>query len=91
VRIRPDLAALDEHIAQVRREKETGIDTQGSEAAAALYDKEKDLFASKTAARRSGQTMPPGCGREFGRVSAELERLRAILRDHGIEPGNGTA
>jgi hypothetical protein len=57
--MRPDLAALHEHIAQVRREKETGIDTQGFEAAAALYDKEKDLLASKTAARRSGQTMLP--------------------------------
>jgi len=24
-------------------------------------------------------------------VNAELERLRAVLREHGIEPGNGAA
>jgi hypothetical protein len=28
---------------------------------------------------------------EFSRVHAELERLRAILREQGIEPGDGAA
>jgi hypothetical protein len=28
---------------------------------------------------------------ELGRVNAELERLRAILREHGIEPGDDAA
>jgi hypothetical protein len=25
---------------------------------------------------------------ELGRVKAELERLRGVLREHGIEPGD---
>jgi hypothetical protein len=28
---------------------------------------------------------------EFGRVNAELDRLRAILREHGIEPDDDAA
>ena len=28
---------------------------------------------------------------EFGRMNAELERLRAILREHGIGPDDDTA
>jgi len=28
---------------------------------------------------------------EFGRVNAELERLRAILREHGIGPRDDAA
>jgi ATP-dependent Clp protease ATP-binding subunit ClpA len=38
--LRPDLADLDEEMAQVRREKETAIDAQDFETAAALRDKE---------------------------------------------------
>jgi len=29
----------------------------------------------------------PSLSAELGRVNAELKRLRAILRQHGIEPG----
>ena len=47
VGIRPDLDDLDEKIAQVRREKESAIDTQDFETAAALRDKEKDLLATR--------------------------------------------
>jgi ATP-dependent Clp protease ATP-binding subunit ClpC len=92
--LRPDLAGLDEEIAQVRREKEAAIDAQDFETAAALRDKEKDLLTSK--ASREGEWTADAAGRlslaaELGRVSAELDRLRAVLREHGIEPGNGAA
>ena len=92
--MRPDLDDLDEEIAQVRREKESAIDAQDFEAAAALRDKEKDLLTSK--ASREKEWMGAAAGRlslagEIGRVNAELERLRAVLREHGIEPGNGAA
>src|SRR5262250_1900156 len=45
----PDLREFDERIAQVRREKESAIDSQDFEKAAALRDKEKQLIAAKDA------------------------------------------
>jgi hypothetical protein len=33
----------------------------------------------------------PSLAREFGRMNAELARLRALLREHGIDPGDGAA
>src|SRR5512140_1268954 len=45
----PDLRELDEKIAQVSREKETAIDSQDFEKAAALRDSEKQLIAKKAA------------------------------------------
>jgi ATP-dependent Clp protease ATP-binding subunit ClpC len=43
----PDLREYDEKIADVRREKESAIDAQDFETAAALRDKEKQLSARK--------------------------------------------
>src|SRR6184192_1295860 len=45
----PDLREYDEKIAQVRREKESAIDSQDFEKAAALRDNEKQLLAKKSA------------------------------------------
>jgi len=43
----PDLREFDERIADVRREKESSIDAQDFEKAAALRDREKQLVAGK--------------------------------------------
>jgi ATP-dependent Clp protease ATP-binding subunit ClpC len=43
----PDLREFDERIAEVRREKESAIDSQDFEKAASLRDKEKQLIAQK--------------------------------------------
>jgi len=43
----PDLREFDERIAEVRREKESAIDSQDFEKAAALRDKEKQLIEKK--------------------------------------------
>src|SRR5213593_4619004 len=43
----PDLREFDERIADVRREKESAIDSQDFEKAASLRDKEKTLLAEK--------------------------------------------
>jgi ATP-dependent Clp protease ATP-binding subunit ClpC len=43
----PDLREFDERIANVRREKESAIDSQDFEKAASLRDKEKTLLAEK--------------------------------------------
>ena len=91
VGMRPDLDDLDQEIAQVRREKEAAIDRQDFEAAAGTRDKEKQLLAAR--AGREKEWTEPAAGRlslarELDRVNAELERLRTILREHGIEPGD---
>ena len=94
VGMRPDLDDLDEKIAQVRREKEAAIDTQDFEAAAALRDKEKDLLATKASREKqwaAAAASRPSLAGELARVNTELERLRALLREHGIEPGEGAA
>src|SRR5205809_669590 len=45
----PELREFDEKIAQVRRDKESAIDSQDFEKAAQLRDKEKQLIAAKDA------------------------------------------
>ena len=92
--LRPDLDNLAQEIAQVRREKEAAIDRQDFEAAVALRDKEKQLLAARAA--REKEWTETAAGRsslagELGRVAAELDRLRAVLREHGIDPGDDAA
>jgi ATP-dependent Clp protease ATP-binding subunit ClpC len=48
----PDLREFDERIADVRREKESAIDAQDFEKAAALRDNEKTLLAEKATRER---------------------------------------
>jgi ATP-dependent Clp protease ATP-binding subunit ClpA len=92
VGMRPDLDDVDQEIAQVRREKEAAIDSQDFETAAALRDKEKELLAARAGREKEhGVTGGrPSLAAEVVRVNAELERLRAILRQHGLESDNGT-
>jgi ATP-dependent Clp protease ATP-binding subunit ClpC len=92
--MRPDLDDVDQEIAQVRREKEAAVDTQDFENAAALRDKEKELLAARASKEKEWTTATggrPSLGAEFGRVNAELERLRAILRRHGLDTDHGAA
>jgi prophage maintenance system killer protein len=88
-----DLHDYDEQIAQVRREKETAIDARDFGAAAALRDREKQLLADKL--RREREWMAgvdvQAVITENQRVHRELERLRGLLRQHGIEPNGGNA
>ena len=92
--MRPDLADVDQQIAQVRREKEAAIDTQDFEAAAALRDKEKELLTARASGERQWATATgdrPSLAAEFKQVNAELERMRAILRQRGLDTDNGAA
>jgi ATP-dependent Clp protease ATP-binding subunit ClpA len=91
VGMRPELDDLDQEIAHVRREKEAAIDGHDFEAAAALRDKEKQLLTARAGREKEWTEADDGrmsMAKELGRMNAELERLRTILREHGIEPGN---
>jgi Clp amino terminal domain, pathogenicity island component len=88
-----DLLDYDERIAGVRRRKEAAIDAGELEEAAALRDQERSLLAEKLRRERewtAGVDLPAVLA-ENQRVHRELERLRELLRQHGIEPDGGTA
>ena len=94
VSMQPDLEDLDQEIAQVRREKEAAAARQDSQAITALRGKEKQLLAAR--ADREKEWAGSAAGRrtvakELDRLTTELERLRATLREHGIEPGGDAA
>jgi ATP-dependent Clp protease ATP-binding subunit ClpC len=91
VSMQPDLEDLDREIAQVRHEIEAAVDRQDSGAATTLRDKEKQLLADR--ADREKEWAASAAGRrtvatELDRLNTEVERLRATLREHGIEPGD---
>jgi ATP-dependent Clp protease ATP-binding subunit ClpA len=91
VRMQPDLEDLDQEIAQVRRDKEAAVDRQDFGAATALRDKEKQLLAERADREKEWAESAGGrrtVAQELDRLNTELERLRATLREHGIEPGD---
>jgi hypothetical protein len=89
--VQPDLEDLDREIAQLRREKEAAVDRQDFGAAAASRAREKQLLAVRADREKEQAGSAAGrrtVARELERLSTELERLRATLREHGIEPGD---
>jgi len=92
--MRPDLEDLDQEIAQVRQEREAALGRPDSEATAALREKEKGLLAARAGREKEWAGSAAGrtsLAKELDRLNAELVRLRAILREHGIEPGGDAA
>jgi hypothetical protein len=79
----PDLGQLDHEIAQVRRDKESAIEVQDFERAAVLRDRERHLLVDKAARLQEWAALPS--------LSDEVERLRDLLRRHGIDPQDGVA
>jgi len=89
-----DLRNSDQKIAQIHSEKKAAITRFDFEAADALREKEKQLLAARSAWQR--EWTEPAASRlslplELGRMNTELERLRAILHEQGIEPGGSPA
>jgi ATP-dependent Clp protease ATP-binding subunit ClpC len=77
------LGELDREIAQVRRDKAAAIEAQDFENSAALGERERQLVDDKTAHQREWAALPS--------LSDEIERLRDLLRQHGIDPQDGAA
>jgi ATP-dependent Clp protease ATP-binding subunit ClpA len=90
----PDTSDLDEQIAQVRREKESAVDARDYEQAAARRNREKELLAAKAARQEqwvAGHSALPLLAERVQQLADEIERLRALLREHGIDPQDKTA
>jgi ATP-dependent Clp protease ATP-binding subunit ClpA len=83
----PDVRDLDQEIAQARRDKESAIDAQDFENAAVLRDRGKQLLAEKASRQKEWTT----AHLDLPSLSDEVERLRDLLRQHGIEPRGGAA
>ena len=86
---RPDTHALDEQIDRVRGERQAAADAQEYEQAAELRDREKELLAAKAARHEQWAAEHPGLpvlAERCQQLADEIERLRALLRQHGIDP-----
>ena len=90
----PDTSELDQQIDQVLRDRHAAVDAQEYERAASLRDREKDLLAQKASRQQEwAATHPdlPALAEKVRQLSGEIERLHALLREHGIEPEDGAA
>jgi hypothetical protein len=87
--IGPDTSDLDEQITVARTEKEAAIEAQDFEQAASKRDRETQLLAAKAARQKqwaAGHPAKPDLAEQSRQLAAEVERLRALLRQHGIDP-----
>ena len=85
----PDSSDLDEQIEMVRTEKEAAVDAHDYAQAASLRNREKELLASKAARQEqwaAGHPALPDLAERCQQLTEEIERLRAVLRQHGIDP-----
>jgi len=88
-----DLAEAAGQLDQVRRRREAASDAGDLEGAAALREREEQLRAEKLRLElqwAAGADVRAVIA-ENQRVHRELDRLRGLLRRHGIEPDGGTA
>ena len=87
-----DLRELEEQLAQVRRQKQAAIDAEDFDRAGALRDQERQLLG-RLAEREREWTAGVDLAaviQENHNLHSEVERLRELLRLHGIEPDGGT-
>jgi ATP-dependent Clp protease ATP-binding subunit ClpC len=90
----PDTGELDQQIEQARRDRQAAVHAQEYERAASLRDREKDLLAQKASRQEQwAATHPdlPSVAEKLRQLGDEIERLHALLREHGIEPKDGAA
>jgi len=87
----PELRDLDDQITQTRLDEEAAIGADDAEAARSLRATEKRLLSERR--QRVGEWMAGAdlvaLVEETHRLRAEVEHLRAQLRERGFEPGDG--
>jgi hypothetical protein len=92
--LQPDPGNLDQQTITVRQETAAGADMQEFETATGLrrYQTQRPAPRSPRQWRleraTAGQLL---LARELDQLYAELDKLRAILRQHGIDPGDNPA
>ena len=85
----PDTSDLDDQIDRVRLEQESAAGAEKYEQAASLRDRENELLASKAARQEQWAAAHPALpvlAERCQQLAAEIERLSALLREHGIDP-----
>jgi ATP-dependent Clp protease ATP-binding subunit ClpC len=90
----PDTGELDQQIEQVLRDRHAAVDAQEYERAASLRDREKDLLAQQASAQQQWTAAHPdlpSLAQKVRQLSDEIDRLHALLREHGIQPKDGAA
>ncbi len=92
--IAPGIGDLDQQIGQARRQIQAADRAGQDERAASLRDREKELLAEKASRQQEWASAPPdlpSLAERFRQLSDEIEQLRGLLRQQGIEPEQGTA
>src|SRR5215469_8349649 len=79
-----ELANMDAELGRLRREKDEAIDAQDFRLAEALSDAETDLIVDRD--RRASEWLQrPSLAAEVAQLRSEVERLRVVLREHGLD------
>ena len=88
-----ELLDAADQLADVRQQKEAALDAGDFERAAALRDRESQLLADKLRLEGylTGGVDIDAVITDNQRAHREIDRLRGLLRQHGIEPDGGTA
>jgi prophage maintenance system killer protein len=88
-----ELVEAAERLEAIRQQKQAAFDAGDLDQAAALRDRESQLLADKLRLERqlTAGTDVQAVIAENRRVHRELDRLRDLLRQHGIEPDGGAA
>jgi ATP-dependent Clp protease ATP-binding subunit ClpC len=91
--IAPDTGDLDRQIWQARSERRA-VAADDHEGAASLRDREKELLAERASRHQQWAAEHqdlPSLAEKVRQLSEEVEQLRALLREQGREPEQGTA
>ncbi len=87
----PEADEQDEALERVRREKESAVDAQDFEKAASLRELEKELLRAQVGRQAAAAALRASLAEQVSQLAAEVQRLKGMLREHGIEPGPGAA